>query len=61
MKKYEISVIVGDKLQNYSVIAEYLEPENGYYCFWYNDDEIIACYPINFTIIKSVEKIEDYE
>ena len=63
MNKYEIFVIAGDNVKSFGdnvksfkVIAEDFEIDNGFYRFWYND-KTIACYPINFTIIKSIEKI----
>jgi hypothetical protein len=58
MNKYEIFVIIGDNVKSFKVFAEDLKIENRFYRFIYKD-ETIACYPINFTIIKSVEKIEE--
>ena len=56
MNKYLIFVITGDNIKRFKVIADDFESDNGFYIFWYND-EIVACYPINFTIIESIEKI----
>lgn len=58
MNKYEIFVITGDNVKSFKVFAEDLKIENRFYRFIYKD-ETIACYPINFTIITSVEKIEE--
>ena len=61
MNRYEILVITGDNVKTFKVFAEDFEPENGFYRFWYKD-ETVACFPINFTIITNIEKIEeDYE
>ena len=61
MNKYEILVIIGDNTKSFKVFADEFVPQNGSYIFWYKD-ETIACYPINFTIITNIEKIEeDYE
>ena len=57
MNKYLIFVITGDNIKRFKVIADDFETDNGFYRFWYND-ETVACYPINFTIIESIEKIE---
>jgi hypothetical protein len=51
-------VIIGDNVKSFKVFAEDLKIENRFYRFIYKD-ETIACYPINFTIITSVEKIEE--
>lgn len=58
MNKYEILVIIGDKTKSFKVFAEYFNTYNGYYRFGYKD-ETTACYPINFTIITNIEKIEE--
>lgn len=58
MNKYDILVITGDNVKSFKVFAEDFDTENGFYRFWYKD-ETMACYPINFTIIKSVEKMEE--
>jgi len=61
MNKFEISVIVGDNTKSFKVFAGNFEAINGLYRFWYKD-ETVACFPINFTIITNIEKIEeDYE
>lgn len=58
MNKYDIFVITGDNVKSFKVFTEDFDTENGFYRFWYKD-ETTACYPINFTIIKSVEKMEE--
>ena len=56
MNRYDILVITGDNIKSFKVFAKDFETDNGFYRFWYND-ETVACYPINFTIITSIEKI----
>jgi hypothetical protein len=64
MKKYYIKVIVGNTLENFTVFAEYYHSttnnstSSGNYAF-YADKELVACYPIERTIIVSIEKIEE--
>jgi hypothetical protein len=61
MNRYEILVITGDNTKSFKVFGEDFDTENGFYRFWYKD-ETVACFPINFTIITNIEKIEeDYE
>ena len=58
MNKYMIFVITGDNIKRFKVVAEDLKVENRFYRF-ISKDETVACYPINFTIIESIEKIEE--
>lgn len=64
MKKYQIKVIVGNTLEDFTVFAEYYysktnsNTSSGNYAF-YADGELVSCYPINRTIIVSVEKVEE--
>lgn len=57
MKRYEIFVVGYDG--HLQVIADYFSTfinsstTQGYYAF-YKDKELIACYPIDRTIIKSI-------
>jgi hypothetical protein len=61
MNRYEILVITGDNVKTFKVFAGSFEALNGFYRFWYKY-ETVACFPINFTIITNIEKIEeDYE
>jgi hypothetical protein len=58
MNKYLIFVITGDNIKRFKVIAEDLKIENRFYRF-ISKYETVAYYPNNFTIIESIEKIEE--
>ena len=64
MKKYQIKVIVGNTLEDFTVFAEYYynttsnSTSSGHYAF-YADRALVACYPIDRTIIVSVENVEE--
>lgn len=55
--------MTGDRLDRYSVTANYFSTQTtnssstGFYAF-YNGD-LVACYPIERTIIESIEKKEE--
>ena len=65
MKKYEIFV-VGYENFPHIVIADLFDATTndnttkGYYAF-YKDNKLIACYPIDRTVIKSITNIENGE
>jgi|688.fasta_scaffold412390_2 hypothetical protein len=66
MKKYQLRVFYGNYAENYSVFAEKFDTQtssstsSGYYAF-YCDNNLIACYPINRTIILTIEEMEENE
>jgi hypothetical protein len=66
MKKYQLRVFYGNYAENYSVFAEKFHTQtnsstsSGYYAF-YCDNKLIACYPINRTIILTIEEMEENE
>ena len=61
MKKYNLIVMTGDRLDRYSVIAEYFHSttnnssSSGFYSF-HTKKKLVACYPISKTIIESIEE-----
>ena len=65
MKRYLIKVIGGNTSETFIVYAEYFSTQtssstsSGYYAFYADKGELVACYPINRTIITSVEKVEE--
>lgn len=66
MKKYELLIITGNHLNSKTVFAEYFDTTtnnntfSGYYAF-YADKKIVSCYPIERTIIASIEELEEDE
>ena len=54
--RYHLQLIIGDKLEQRTIIATSHYGNNLHYNF-YEDAEIIAAYPINYTIIYSIEPI----
>jgi hypothetical protein len=56
MKKYYLTVIGAKTSWDVVVEANYLSAnETGQYSFYYHSDELVACYPINRTIITKIE------
>jgi len=64
MNKYELLIIVGDRLEHHTVFAETFDTTTsastsaGFYAF-YADRKIIKCYPIDRTIIASIEECDE--
>lgn len=64
MKKYNLIVLAGHTHWDVSVFAEKFSTttkssnNSGFYSF-YDGNTIVACYPIERTIISSVEDAED--
>lgn len=60
MKTYHLLIIVGTNLRDAQVQAEYLDStSSGYYKFINHKDgkdQLVACYPINRTIISKIEE-----
>ena len=63
MKKFQLSVMTGDRVDRYTVFAENFNTtttggtSSGYYAF-YEDSKLVCCYPIERTIIVSIEDID---
>jgi hypothetical protein len=59
MKHYILTIIGGHGSWNAVVEADDLsESEYGYYAF-YKVGKLVACYPINRTIITRIDEIQD--
>jgi hypothetical protein len=64
MKKFHLRILAGHSSWTELVEAEYFDATNnkgdykGYYAFRANK-EIVACYPIERTIIEKIIKIEE--
>jgi len=60
MKTYHLLIIVGTNLRDAQVQAEYLDStSSGFYAFKNHKDgkdQLVACYPINRTIISRIEE-----
>jgi len=60
MKTYHLLIIVGTNLRDAYVQAEYLDStSSGFYAFKNHKDgkdQLVACYPINRTIISKIEQ-----
>jgi hypothetical protein len=60
MKTYHLLIIVGTNLREVQVQAEYLDStSSGFYAFKNHKDgkdQLVACYPINRTIISKIEE-----
>jgi hypothetical protein len=60
MKTYHLLIIVGTNLRDAYVQAEYLDStSSGFYAFKNHKDykdQLVACYPINRTIISKIEE-----
>ena len=66
MKKYNLIVLAGYTHWSVSVFAEKFRTTNnngdnsGFYSF-FDGNELVACYPIEKTIITVIEDVEDVE
>ncbi len=58
MKKYLIWLVVGNTREHCTVFAEIVHISSGYYSF-YCDGELVACYPMDRTVIYAIEKEEE--
>jgi hypothetical protein len=64
MNKYQLIVMTGDRLDRYTVFAEKIitttgnGTSSGYYAF-YADSKLVCCYPIEKTIIASIEDADE--
>ena len=64
MKTYHLSIIVGTNLREVQVQADYFDTttynstSSGYYEFKDEKGKIVACYPINRTIISKITETE---
>jgi len=64
MKKYHIMIIGGTGITKSEVIADHFNTStngstsSGYYAF-YKDRELVACYPIDRTVIHLITEIEE--
>ena len=64
MKKYNLIVMTGDRLDHYTVFAGSFSTTtnssttSGFYAFYYKSD-LVACYPIERTIISSIEDADE--
>jgi len=62
MKKYHLRIIAGTSSWTEVLVAETFHTttnnstSSGYYSF-FKDKELVACYPIDRTIITKIEKI----
>lgn len=64
MNKYELIVMTGDRLEQYTVFAEKFHTttnsstSSGFYSFYANF-KLVCCYPIEKTIISSIEYADE--
>jgi len=59
MKKYNLIVLAGDTHWDVTIYADEVNYySSGNYIFYY-ENEVIACYPIQRTIISSIEEVEE--
>ena len=57
MKTYHLLIIVGNNLRDAQVQAAYFDSTtSGYYGFYDDKGRVVACYPINRTIISKIEQ-----
>jgi hypothetical protein len=62
MKTYHLSIIVGTNLRDAQVQADtfhtttHNSTTSGYYSFYDDKYQLVACYPINRTIISKIEE-----
>ena len=60
MKKYYLTIIAGTQWWTETVEADYFTANVGYYSFHIDiGNGVVACYPMNRTIITKIELIED--
>ena len=61
MNKYNLIVLAGHTHWDVSVFATSIHRgQSGCYTF-YDEKEIVACYPIERTIVASIEKLDEKE
>ncbi len=58
MNRYQLKVLGYDGSSKYIVYAEAFDTGSGIYAFM-ADRQLVACYPIDKTIIESIEKIDE--
>jgi hypothetical protein len=64
MNKYQLIVMIGDRECRYTAFAENFSTttnsgtSSGYYAF-YADSKLVCCYPIERTIIASIEDADE--
>ena len=61
MKLYRITVITPSLNRERGVWADYTRVSDGQLQFLDSDREVIAVYPVNYTLITSIETKEDYD
>jgi hypothetical protein len=54
MKIYEIWIIMANTTHTFNIEANRFKSSEGSHDF-YLDDELIGCYPINRTVIRSIK------
>ena len=60
MKKYYLTIIAGTQWWTEIVEADYFSANRGHYSFHMNPGNVVvACYPMNRTIITKIELIDD--
>jgi hypothetical protein len=58
MNRYQLKVLGYDGVSRYTVYAEAFDTDSGIYAFM-ADGQLVACYPIDRTIIENIEKIDE--
>lgn len=58
MNRYQLKVLGYEGVSRYTVYAETFDTGSGIYTFM-ADRQLVACYPIDKTIIESIEKIDE--
>jgi hypothetical protein len=58
MNRYQLKVLGYDGVSRYTVYAEAFDTDFGRYAFM-ADGQLVACYPIDRTIIENIEKIDE--
>lgn len=61
MKLYRVTVITPSVNLERGVWANYTRISDGQIQFLDSDREVIAAYPVNYTLITSIETKEDYD
>jgi UDP-2,3-diacylglucosamine pyrophosphatase LpxH len=60
-RRFHITLIMGHTHRDTSILCdEFKYSPNGAYTF-YSNNEIIACYPIQRTVISKIEEIEEID
>lgn len=58
MNRYQLKVLGYDGSSKYTIYAETFDISSGIYAFM-ADRQLVACYPIDKTIIENIEKIDE--